>query len=407
MSGTFYPSSTHSTIVLVCLCVCVYIYIYIYLIYIYILYIYILNTLLYTLICLDTVGLTDDFIICRSFLYNNMSKELYIFLLLNSLRLVTLNPSKCLGMSTACNLPLDEITLLGAHNAGAGFDGLLMKHINNFPDIPMSLLWRNQRFSIYDQLDHGVRYFDIDLCYEANAEDYDGEHIWTCHGSAYGGKMSDFLGQVDRWIKEPRNRNELVVLNFNRDFEKGTYKQQLGDGIIALLEGLWSPAKTGTNQVKMQENIDATIGTSITDNKRIYVFLRTGLQSHISRGQRKPYFFSESNIGYTWRKRKFDNCRVFADTLSSRCPSEAYRKFVSLDFSQWPAVETADEGITTGCHRYVVYAAQECYRKIQSSGKTNKTVNFVVIDYVNKLTSQEVNDATKGITERRALKEIG
>lgn len=32
---------------------------------------------------------------------------------------------------------------------------------------------------------------------------------------------------------------------------------------------------------------------------------------------------------------------------------------------------------------------------------------LVVIDYVNKLTSQEVNDATKGITERRALKEIG
>ena len=32
---------------------------------------------------------------------------------------------------------------------------------------------------------------------------------------------------------------------------------------------------------------------------------------------------------------------------------------------------------------------------------------LIVIDYVNKLTSQEVNDATKGITERRALKETG
>ena len=92
----------------------------------------------------------------------------------------------CNGVEGACDLTLAEVTLPGAHNAGAGFDGPLMYHKPYLP--ALSCFYRNQRESIYDLLNKGVRYFDVDLCYEGRKKYEKG--AWTCHKDAYGGPMS-------------------------------------------------------------------------------------------------------------------------------------------------------------------------------------------------------------------------
>ena len=65
------------------------------------------------------------------------------------------------------------------------------------------------------------RYFDIDTCwYEYYKTSY------TCHMAAYGGPISKMLDQVDAWMK--KHRNEVVVLHFNRDYDKEGDPKKIG-----------------------------------------------------------------------------------------------------------------------------------------------------------------------------------
>ena len=124
---------------------------------------------------------------------------------------VSVESQLCNGMKELCSLQINQVTLAGSHNAGAGFDGLLYYHkIAKLPAV--SCLYRNQRLSITAQLDLGIRYFDVDACWD---KFYKPESPWTCHQRAFGGSIKAILEQVDAWMKI--NKNDVVVLHFNRD----------------------------------------------------------------------------------------------------------------------------------------------------------------------------------------------
>jgi hypothetical protein len=63
------------------------------------------------------------------------------------------------------------------------------------------------------QLDFGIRWFDIDLCWvaedEANSAVSAG--LWTCHSNGYAGKVDEILRQVDEWLNESPNQNETTL----------------------------------------------------------------------------------------------------------------------------------------------------------------------------------------------------
>lgn len=61
---------------------------------------------------------------------------------------------KCNGLAGLCRLKLNQVTLAGTHNSGAGFDGVLRYGSGV---AALSCFYRNQGASITGQLDLGVR----------------------------------------------------------------------------------------------------------------------------------------------------------------------------------------------------------------------------------------------------------
>ena len=120
----------------------------------------------------------------------------------------------CNGMAEFCDLKINHVTFAGTHNSGAGFDGILYYHTAIGMSFPaMSCWYRNQGQSITQQLDNGIRYFDIDTCYVDSGRWQHGP--WTFHSDAYGGTVAKILKQIDEWMR--RNLNEVVIIKFGRD----------------------------------------------------------------------------------------------------------------------------------------------------------------------------------------------
>ena len=302
-----------------------------------------------------------------------------------------LSQKECLGIAGACDLRLDEITLPGAHNAGSGFDGRLMYH--NPYLVAVSCWYRNQYKSVTSMLNAGIRYFDLDVCYEDRGGYEKG--TWTCHADAYGGTLSKFLKQMDDWLND--NEDAVVVLHFNRDHETGSKQKLIGQDIVNQLKGLWDPS--GANgKLAMQTNINAKIGDSIKDNKRIYVFLHSNLKNNIH-GQ---YLFHQDLIGYTWVSRTWitsNNCRKLATEISDNCPHEARRKFVRLDLYLTSGLCIWD--LAKACNGHIKYATKRCYENIQNNQPTTaQTVNFITIDYATEGKGKNVVKVAKEMTER-------
>ena len=331
-----------------------------------------------------------------------MSPFLFLsFLLLINISTSYTFSSTCLGIPGACDLTLQEVTLAGAHNAGAGFDGLLMYH--ELISLPaLSCFYRNQHASIYEQLRYGVRFFDIDLCYEDSSRYERG--VWTCHEGAYGGRMTKFLQQVDQWANELENRNEIVVLHFNRDYEKGK-ETRIGEGIIATLKLLWNPTTENVRNGKltMQTYLHSRIGRAISDNKRIYVFLHDKLRTSY-----EPFLFSTYYMGYTWETMSYlgsNGCAHLADKISSKCTAQSNnRMFIRLDL--FLTLGLCVDDLSSKCNRYVKSSAQKCFDN-SYGGWRGKTVNFLVLDYVHRQPGLDAVAVAKDITAQYIKRKQG
>ena len=71
-------------------------------------------------------------------------------------------PLMCNGNEDLCSLKFNQVTFAGTHNSGSGFCGPLRSLSGRF-NVPC--FSRNQDLSFTEQLQYGIRSFDIDLCY--------------------------------------------------------------------------------------------------------------------------------------------------------------------------------------------------------------------------------------------------
>jgi len=299
----------------------------------------------------------------------------------------------CLGIPGACDLSLNEITLAGAHNAGSGFDGLLMYHTSFFAVPALSCPYRNQKASVYQMLNVGIRFFDIDLCYESSSK-Y-GIGLWTCHNGAFGGKMSKFFDQVDRWMNEERNRNEIVVLQFNRDYEKDE-RENIKRSLAQELKARWDPA-VGNGKLSMQTAWwRVKLGTSIRNNQRIYVFVNENI-----RNSKERFLFPAGYIGYTWKSMAYlgsNDCKDLANAVSDNCKIQAKDGyyFIRLDLTlTWGL---CNDDLAKICNRHIDYSTKKCYENIRSVNRNVNTVNFIVTDYSHRYPGTNAVKTAKEIT---------
>ena len=153
---------------------------------------------------------------------------------------------------------------------------------------------------------------------------------------------------------------------------------------------LWGSSKTG--ELSVQNDQYATLGRSISDNKRIFVIMAEKLTTNIVR---KSNYISEYDVGFTWTSKhgatKSDAKELIEAMGENRCENEAYRhSFVRYDlYLSWglciddlaalvkPFIR---EGVL-GCHA--------------GTTKQRKTVNFILVDYVDEAVVNVANELNK------------
>ena len=192
-----------------------------------------------------------------------------------------------MGRSDICNLQFDQVTFPGTHNSGSGFSGDLRLR-NGFP--AAACVYRNQDMNYTAQLEFGIRWFDIDLCYisEAEATPAVPAGLWTCHSNGYAGLVEDIVKQVDDWMNQETNRGEIVSLFFNGDYDRSR-SEPIAAALNELLTSYWGITivrrKRGASSptVLMNEDFNftgqwPTLFRAFSNNERVFVFLHETLQ---------------------------------------------------------------------------------------------------------------------------------
>jgi hypothetical protein len=220
----------------------------------------------------------------------------------------------CNGLPYLCERRFDEVTFPGNHNAGSGAGGFLHDCGGH---IASSCLWRNQGKTITEQLEFGIRYFDIDTCACGDICTCEDELI-TCHGGggwAMGPSIERMFDEFDAFLKLEENRNEVIVLTFGDQFESGWYSLQwmLYNQLLR-----WEPTterlenRDLTIFKKNPEDPWPTLGYLVDTNQRIVVFLRKpGGMPHNQIDPELKLLFEEmgvlserDHIFDTWRSRE-------------------------------------------------------------------------------------------------------
>ena len=198
-----------------------------------------------------------------------------------------------MGRSDLCVLRYDQITWPGTHNSGSGFNGDLMFPSGGAP--APACFYRNQDMNYTAQLEFGIRWFDIDLCYvtEEEATPSVPAGLWTCHSNAYAGMVEDILKQIDDWMNVETNiinYYDVVSLHFNGDYDRSR-SQPIAEALNQLLLEYWPPQsiiprkKRGAGRVPLSMNNELNftgewpaIYRAQGRNERVFVFLHESLQ---------------------------------------------------------------------------------------------------------------------------------
>ena len=169
----------------------------------------------------------------------------------------------CNGRPEFCQMRFDQFLFPGAHNAGTG------QAKGSF-----ACAFKNQDLNIEEQLELGIRFFDIDIIFS---------HSHGCHGLETGhgkhpefglyqcyGRMSSLFSSMRRWLDS--HPSEVVALNFgNIEYPNST--------IPALQETMLKIFPVESAGVKLNGKFKSTgawptLGESVRSNERIFVFVR-------------------------------------------------------------------------------------------------------------------------------------
>ena len=180
-----------------------------------------------------------------------------------------------------CSLQYNQITWPGTHNSGSGelmfFSG----------EEALPCFYGNQDMDYTEQLEFGIRWFDIDLCLvtEEEATESVPAGLWTCHSDAYSVLIDEVLLQIDEFLDY--NNAEVVSLSFNGDYNHSRSKpiaEALNDLLVYYWGDLVPPRKKrDIGPLKMNTFLNENGEWPVMDNaiyydSRVFVFLHETLQ---------------------------------------------------------------------------------------------------------------------------------
>ena len=286
----------------------------------------------------------------------------------------------CNGLPDLCDLKINQITLPGTHNAGSGFDGPLRA----CSGVEVGdCLWRNQGLNFKEQLELGIRFFDIDSCYiteDCNADAWGERGVFTCHGTskwgyAYSGPISKILRQIDEWMGA--HPYEVIGINFNSNFQ-AEYREVIYTSLLQLLEDKWGPtvARQNSRDLTMstffQETGDwPTLLQAIQTNQRIFIFISHAFSNKPSL---LPWVNAPPASTWTAVTTSHTSCSVVVDIANS---SLCTNRPVLLEVGVYNFGICISD-MSQRCHALLYKATGICYNKRQQS---NLAVNMVLVDY--------------------------
>ena len=174
-------------------------------------------------------------------------------------------------------------------------------------------------------------------------------------------------------MNEKQNRNEVIVLHFNRDFEEDT-TANVGADILKLLKQFWdTKGSNGETPLTLQTSTSATLGRSIAMNRRIYVIGHTSLV-------RDSLIIPHYTVGYTWVSMTYINsngCQNLIEKMDDkRCFRESFHQFTRYDLYLSSGLCIHD--MASSCRQHIDVGVEKCF---DGTRRNRRTVNFIVVDY--------------------------
>lgn len=271
------------------------------------------------------------------------------------------------GVSGACHLKLNQFTLAGTHNSGAGAYGAMY----HWAGTQASGCWYpNQDKTITEQLVLGVRYFDFDTAYIGPGHAsgaYWEEGIVIVHGKAYSRSLRRALKEIEVFMGA--HPDSLVVIRIRSD-----YAQWATSSVKLHLPTELSCLVTSEN-VRLNEERNPLLSTAISTNKRMIVFISPNLLSS-PRYLHTLHTVENGNYGYA-----ISNC-FEAVNIENGILADARAKvgYFAVQVN-WYNTQGLCNGHLAGVCDGEELTKLEVINKVIVL-KTGRPINLVLIDYV-------------------------
>ncbi|EQA45166.1 lectin C-type domain protein [Leptospira broomii serovar Hurstbridge str. 5399] len=218
------------------------------------------------------------------------------------------------------NLPAHKALFYGTHNSynSKAYAGPFFSY--SFP---------NQQYSIGDQLRLGARFIELDIHYVLGA--HFAKDFLLCHAQANGVGCNVFdrpvgngLAEIQNWISQPQNRNEVLVLYFE-DYLDNRADQFLGIVRSYLDPYLHQYSSGSCGEIPSPDNMPK-LKDLVASNRRI-LLMSNGCYSGAWNSYFKRIFFGDYTIhpkdfrGYpdcNWSRSTYDSSmtRVYNDSTN-------------------------------------------------------------------------------------------
>ncbi|QSH41138.1 hypothetical protein P0136_09580 [Lentisphaerota bacterium ZTH] len=207
------------------------------------------------------------------------------------------NESRWMGemANTLKNIPISDVLLPGSHDAGTyDFSGKCpVADTNHVPGWVVELLklakisviynyfagvCKTQDMNFYDQLNHGIRYFDMRIC-----KGRDDDKIYFTHTMQGLIPLEDLMDQFKKYYEQPGTEKEVILLDFQEMINVDPAK------VFNIIN-----ERVGQYLVPREMGVNARLGDIWAQNKRIILIFRENYDDPAV-WPRGDYFYNSAN----------------------------------------------------------------------------------------------------------------
>ena len=275
----------------------------------------------------------------------------------------------CNGLPYMCEMEFDEVVFAGNHNAGSGANGLLYYC---FGGPASSCFYRNQGHTITQQLEYGIRYFDIDSC-------ICNDILYTCHNDPHGPTISSMLDEIDTFLHLPENQNEVIVITFGDQGDNPAVQEKLYRELYIR----WTPTPERLERAdltiykKPPGDSWPTLGHLVDTNQRIVVFVRGASELLMETGA----LSLDDHVYDTWVERGCtSSCSGVVDDTRAQCSLAPVDKLILVTVNCSYGLCLSD--LANLCNRHIEASLMSC-REARNDG-VHLGPNFVTADWTNQ-----------------------